>query len=309
MLRFLISRLASALIVILGVACLVFFLIHLVPGDPVEVMLGESARPADREALRHALGLDLPLPVQLFNFLEGLVRFDLGESLHSKRAITEILLERVPATLELAVAALVVAVGLAMPLGAVAALRRRTGWDTGAMTFAVLGVSIPNFVMGPLLILMFSFWLGWFPVSGREGVASLVLPALTLGTALSAILARMVRSSLLEVLGEDYIRTARAKGLGEFQVILKHALRNATLPIITILGLQLGTLLGGAVITEIVFSWPGVGQLTIESIQRRDYPVLQACVLLISVAYVLVNTLTDIVYAWLDPRIRIGDVT
>jgi peptide/nickel transport system permease protein len=287
----------------------VFFLIHLVPGDPVEVMLGESARPADREALRHALGLDLPLPVQLFNFLEGLVRFDLGESLHSKRAITEILLERVPATLELAVAALVVAVGLAMPLGAVAALRRRTGWDTGAMTFAVLGVSIPNFVMGPLLILMFSFWLGWFPVSGREGVASLVLPALTLGTALSAILARMVRSSLLEVLGEDYIRTARAKGLGEFQVILKHALRNATLPIITILGLQLGTLLGGAVITEIVFSWPGVGQLTIESIQRRDYPVLQACVLLISVAYVLVNTLTDIVYAWLDPRIRIGDVT
>jgi peptide/nickel transport system permease protein len=309
MLRFLISRLASALIVILGVACLVFFLIHLVPGDPVEVMLGESARPADREALRHALGLDLPLPVQLFNFLEGLVRFDLGESLHSKRAITEILLERVPATLELAVAALVVAVGLAMPLGAVAALRRRTGWDTGAMTFAVLGVSIPNFVMGPLLILMFSFWLGWFPVSGREGVASLVLPALTLGTALSAILARMVRSSLLEVLGEDYIRTARAKGLGEFQVILKHALRNATLPIITILGLQLGTLLGGAVITEIVFSWPGVGQLTIESIQRRDYPVLQACVLLISVAYVLVNTLTDIVYACLDPRIRIGDVT
>ena len=307
MFRFLISRLASALIVILGVACLVFLLIHLVPGDPVEVMLGESARPADREALRHALGLDLPVPVQLLNFLEGLVRFDLGESLHSKRAITEILLERVPATLELATAALVVAVALAMPLGTIAAVRRRTGWDASAMTFAVLGVSIPNFVMGPLLILVFSFWLGWFPVSGNEGMASLVLPALTLGTAMSAILARMVRSSLLEVLGEDYIRTARAKGLGEFHVILKHALRNATLPIITILGLQLGTLLGGAVITEIVFSWPGVGQLTIESIQRRDYPVLQACVLLISLAYVLVNTLTDIVYAWLDPRIRIGE--
>jgi peptide/nickel transport system permease protein len=309
MLRFLISRLASALIVILGVACLVFLLIHLVPGDPVEVMLGESARPADREALRHALGLDLPLPVQLLNFLEGLVRFDLGESLHSKRAITEILLERIPATLQLAAAALVVAVAVAMPLGTIAAVRRRTGWDAGAMTFAVLGVSIPNFVMGPLLILVFSFWLGWFPVSGKEGLASLVLPALTLGTAMSAILARMVRSSLLEVLGEDYIRTARAKGLGEFQVIFKHALRNATLPIITILGLQLGTLLGGAVITEIVFSWPGVGQLTIESIQRRDYPVLQACVLLISLAYVLVNTLTDIVYAWLDPRIRMGDAT
>lgn len=304
---FLISRLGSALVVILGVACLVFLLIHLVPGDPVEVMLGESARPADREALRRALGLDQPIHVQLFAFLEGLARLDLGTSLHSKRPIVDILVERLPATVELALAALIVAVALALPLGTVAAVRRSTGWDACAMSFAVFGVSIPNFVMGPLLILVFSFWLGWFPVSGKEGIASIVLPALTLGTALSAILARMVRSSLLEVMGEDYIRTARAKGLGELQVVIRHAMKNATLPVITILGLQLGTLLGGAVITEIVFSWPGVGQLTIESIQRRDYPVLQACVLVISLAYVVVNTLTDLVYAWLDPRIRIGD--
>ncbi len=307
MFRFLISRLSSALIVMAGVACLVFLLIHMVPGDPVEVMLGESARPADREALRRALGLDQPVLAQLLEFFKGLVRLDLGVSLHSKRPIAEILAERLPATFELALAALVVAVALAIPLGTIAAVRRSSGWDASAMTFAVFGVSIPNFVMGPVLILVFSFWLGWFPVSGKEGLASIVLPALTLGTALSAILARMVRSSLLEVLSEDYIRTARAKGLGEMQVVTRHAMRNATLPVITILGLQLGTLLGGAVITEIVFSWPGVGQLTIESIQRRDYPVLQACVLVISLAYVAVNTLTDLVYAWLDPRIRIGD--
>ena len=306
MLRFLATRSLSALVVVLGVACLVFLLIHLVPGDPVEVMLGESARPADREALRQALGLDKPVPVQLMEYLKGLAALDLGESLHSKRPIVDILAERIPATAELALAALVVALALALPLGVLAAVRPRSGVDAGAMVFAVLGVSIPNFVMGPLLILVFSFWLGWFPVSGKEGLDSLVLPALTLGTAMSAILARMVRASLLEVMREDYIRTARAKGLAELQVILNHAMKNATLPVITILGLQLGTLLGGAVITEIVFSWPGVGQLTIESIQNRDYPVLQACVLVISLAYVVVNTLTDVVYAWLDPRIRLG---
>jgi len=174
------------------------------------------------------------------------------------------------------------------------------------MTFAMIGVSVPNFVMGPVLILVFAFWLGWLPVSGREGLASLVLPALTLGTALASVLSRMVRASLLEVLGDDYIRTARAKGLGELTVIVHHALPNAALPVVTVLGLQLGTLLGGAVITEMVFSWPGVGQLTVEAIQRRDYPVLQACVLVISLAYVAVNTATDLLYGWIDPRIRLG---
>lgn len=304
MMSFLVSRLASALVVVLGVVCLVFFLLHLVPGDPVDMMLGESARPADRAALREALGLDRPLLVQLWEYLRGLTQLDLGTSFHSRRPIAELLLERLPATAELAAAGLLVAVAIAFPLGILAAVRKDTAWDQGAMSFSLIGVSVPNFWLGPVLILVFSLWLGWFPVSGRDGVASLVLPAVTLGTALAAVLSRMVRSTLLEVLGEDYIRTARAKGLSERQVVLHHALRNALLPIITLLGLQLGALLGGAVITETVFSWPGVGKLTVDAILRRDYPVVQAAVLLISVSYVGVNLLTDLVYAWADPRIR-----
>ncbi len=298
------ARLVSAAVVVFGVVTLVFFLIHLVPGDPVEVMLGESGQAADRAALRHTLGLDRPLSVQFGRYLSGLAGLDLGQSLHSKRPVAELLAQRLPATLELAAAALLVALGLALPLGIMAALRRGTAWDHAAMGFAMLGISIPNFWMGPLLILVFSLWLGWFPVSGRDGVASLVLPALTLGTAMAAILSRMVRATLLEVLSEDYIRTARAKGLGEREVVLRHALRNTLLPLTTLLGLQLGALLAGAVITEIVFAWPGIGQLTIEAIQRRDYPLVQGCVLLISLSYVVVNTLTDVVYARLDPRIR-----
>jgi peptide/nickel transport system permease protein len=305
MLNFLISRLASALIVILGVSTLVFFFLHMVPGDPVEVMLGESAQPADREALRHSLGLDQPLPLQYGHYLGQLVRLDLGTSLYTQQPITHMLAERIPATAELAVAALIVAVLIAFPLGVLAAVRKNTPWDQGAMGLSLIGVSIPNFLMGPILILLFSLWLGWFPVSGRDGLASLILPAITLGTAMAAILSRMVRATLLETLDEDYIRTARAKGLSEFIVIWRHALRNALLPVITLLGLQLGVLLGGAVITEVVFSWPGLGQLTIDSIQRRDYPVVQACVLLISLSYVVVNTLTDLVYGWLDPRVRL----
>ncbi len=305
MLRFVTARIASALVVVLGVACLVFFLIHLVPGDPVEVMLGERASVADREALRQTLGLDRPIAVQLGHYLADLARFDLGTSLHSQRQISAILLERVPATAELALVSLIVAVGLSVPLGVMAAVRKASAWDVGAMSFSMLGVSVPNFVMGPLLILVFSVWLGWLPVSGRGQIAHLVLPAVTLGTALAAILSRMLRSALLEALAEDYVRTARAKGLRPRRIVLRHALRNAALPVITVLGLQLGALLGGAVITEVVFSWPGIGQLTVEAIQRRDYPVLQACVLVISLAYVVVNTLTDLLYAWLDPRIRL----
>jgi peptide/nickel transport system permease protein len=284
----------------------VFLLIHLVPGDPVEVMLGESAQAADREALRHALGLDQTLPVQLLHYFEGLLRLDLGTSLQSQRPITELLWERIPATAELAAAALLVAIAIAFPLGILAAVRKDSPWDYGAMSVSLLGVSIPNFWLGPILILVFSVWLGWLPVSGKEEAASIVLPAITLGTALAAVLSRMVRSALLEVLHEDYVRTARAKGMPERTVILRHALRNALLPVVTVLGLQLGVLLGGAVVTEMVFSWPGLGELTIESIQRRDYPVVQACVLLISTTYVVVNTLTDVVYGWLDPRVRLG---
>ncbi|MCF6282087.1 MAG: ABC transporter permease [Candidatus Polarisedimenticolaceae bacterium] len=303
----LLSRLISALLVIFGVICLVFLLLHMVPGDPVEVMLGESARPADRAALRLALGLDRPILEQLFSYLNGLLHFDLGQSLHSRQPITELLMQRLPATLELTGAALAIAVITALPLGVMAALYQGKKQDSGAMLFSLLGISIPNFWLGPMLILLFSLWLGWTPVSGRDAPGALILPAITLGTALAAILARMVRSTLLEVLHEDYIRTAQAKGLARSQVIWRHALGNAWLPIITLLGLQLGALLDGAVITETIFDWPGLGSLLVESIQKRDYPAVQGCVLLISVTYVVVNMLTDLLYSWVDPRIRIGE--
>ena len=306
MLTYILQRLLGALLVILGVVSIVFLLIHIIPGDPVEIMLGESASTTDREALRVALGLNQPIWVQFQQYLAGLLQLDMGNSIHFRRPVTDLLLERLPATGLLAAMTLLLTLLLALPLGIIAAVRRDTVWDSGAMTFSMLGVSIPNFWLGPILILVFSLWLGWFPVSGRSGFGSVILPALTLSTGLIAILSRMVRSSLLEVLGEDYIRTATAKGLPRQRVILNHGLRNALLPVITLLGLQLGALLAGAVITETVFSWPGVGLLTIESIQSRDYPVVQACVLLISVTYVLVNLLTDLAYAWIDPRIRLG---
>lgn len=305
MASYLLSRLLSALGVILGVALMVFLLIHLVPGDPVEVMLGESANLADREQLREALGLNQPLWLQFFHFIDALLHFDLGQSLHSQQPVLDLLLERIGATLEITVAALLVAMLIAFPFGIIAALNKDKFSDGLSMSFSLLGVSIPNFLLGPLLILFFSLSLGWLPVSGKSGAESLILPALTLGTALSAILSRMIRASLLEVLNEDYIRTAKAKGLHPWRIIGLHALRNALLPVVTLIGLQIGALLAGAVITEVVFSWPGLGQLTIESIQKRDYPVVQACLLLISVTYVLVNTLTDIAYAILDPRIRL----
>lgn len=307
MLTFLLSRLLSTLTVIVGVITLVFLLIHIVPGDPIQVMLGETATLAAQDELRHQLGLDQPLLTQWGNSMWNLLHGNLGQSLHSKEPITDILSQRLPATIELAMAGLLVAILIAFPLGSLAALRKDTAWDSGAMVFSLLGISIPHFWLGPLLILLFSLQLGWFPVSGRENFSAIILPAITLGTALAAILARMVRATLLEVLNEDYIRTARAKGLRESAIIVHHALRNAALPIITILGLQLGALLGGAVITETVFAWPGIGQLTVEAIQSRDYPVVQACVLLISLTYVMVNTLTDFVYAWLDPRVRYRD--
>ncbi len=304
--RFLMARILTAFAVVFGVVCLVFFLLHLVPGDPVEVMLGESARPADRAALQQALGLDLPMHVQFGRYLANLSQFDLGTSFYSKRPIRDLLLERLPATIELGGAALLVALLMAVPLGILAAVKKGTAWDVGTTGVALVGVSIPNFWMGPMLILVGALWLGWFPVSGREGVVSLVLPALTLGTALAAILSRMIRSALLEVLNEDFMRTARGKGLAERTVILRHGLRNALLPVITLVGLQLGALLSGAVITETVFSWPGIGSLVVEAIHRRDYPVVQATVLCISVSYVALNVLTDLAYARIDPRVRLG---
>lgn len=300
------SRLVSGALTALGACTLVFLLLHLVPGDPVETMLGEGARPADRTALTAALGLDRPLWEQYLGYLQRLARLDLGSSLVYQRPVVELVAERLPATLTLAAAALALALVLALPLGVLAACRRGRAADGAATVFALLGSSIPNFWLGPLLILTFSLWLGWTPVSGREGWASWVLPALTLGTSLAAVLARMVRSSVLEVLGEDYVRTARAKGLSPAAVLWGHALRNAWLPVLTLAGLQLGSLLGGAVITETVFAWPGLGSLLVEAIQGRDYPVVQGCVLLVSLGYVLVNTWTDLAYAWVDPRIRGG---
>nr|WP_209262287.1 nickel ABC transporter permease [Thiorhodococcus minor] len=300
------ARVGSSLIVVWGVCTLVFLLIHLVPGDPVAVMLGEGARPADQAALRAALGLDRPLAVQYLDYLGRLVQLDLGTSLHSQRPVVAVLAERIGPTLQLAVAALTLGIVLALPMGVLAAQHRGGGIDRGAMGFSMLGAAIPNFWLGPMLILVFSLWLGWTPVSGREGLASLVLPAVTLGTGLAAILARMVRSSVLEVLGEDYVRTARAKGLSPAAVLWRHALRNAWLPVLTLIGIQFGALLGGAVVTETVFAWPGLGSLLIEAIQTRDYPVVQAAVLLISLTYLAVNTATDLLYVAVDPRVRLG---
>jgi len=307
MLNYLGARLFTAMIVVFGVMTIVFMLIHIVPGDPVEVMLGESAQAADREALRETLGLNLPLSTQWVNYINGLLHLDLGTSLHSKRPVIDVLAERIPATSLLAGTSILIALIIALPLGVLAAVRKGSLWDRLAMTFSMLGVAIPNFWMGPLLILVFSLWLGWLPVSGNDQILSLVLPAVTLGTALAAILSRMIRASLLEVFNEDYIRAANARGLLPSTIIWKHALKNAALPVVTILGMQIGALLAGAVITETVFSWPGIGQLTIDAIQKRDYPVIQSCVLLISLSYVFINLLTDLAYAYLDPRVSLSE--
>jgi len=304
-LNYIIKRLFGAVFVLFSILTLVFFLIHIVPGDPIEVMLGETARAVDREALRHSLGLDLPVIQQWAEYLRDFTHFDLGMSLHSKQHVSQLLLQRIPATVTLSFASLFVAVLIAVPLGILSAVHKDSIWDRLSMMSAMLGVSIPNFVMGPLLILIFSLWLEWLPVSGNEGMNSLILPALTLGSALAAVLSRMIRSSMLEVLQEDYIRSARARGLTEFKILVFHALRNAALPVVTILGMQLGTLLAGAVITETVFSWPGIGQLMIESIQKRDYPIVQGCVILISFSYVLINLITDFICVSLDPRIKV----
>lgn len=306
MIQYLVRLIGSLVFISWVVGSLVFLLIHLVPGDPVEVMLGDWASPADANALRHQLGLDLPLFQQYIHYLLGIVQGDFGQSLFYQQPVSELIANRFPYTLQLAVLSLMIAILIAFPLGIWASIRAGKWPDHLAMTVSLIGVSVPNFWLGPMLILAFSIGLSLLPVSGAEQPFSWVLPSITLGTALAAILARMLRASLLEIYHEDFIRTARAKGLSSAAVYGRHALMNAMLPVITVLGLQLGTLLGGAVITEVVFDWPGLGQLLVESIQRRDYPVVQACILIISMAYILVNGLTEVVYAWLDPRIRLA---
>jgi len=303
-LRFLARRLALTFLVLLGVATLVFSLIHLIPGDPAQAMLGEAASPQDVEELRQKLGLDRPLVEQYGHFVGGLLRGDLGTSLRTGLPVTAQILERMPATLELAAAAMVVAVMIAIPLGIAAAVRRGTAVDHTAMVLALSGVSIPNFWLGPLLAIIFAVELGWLPVSGRGTWAHLVLPALSLGAALAAILARMMRASLLEELRELYMLAARARGASRARAVLRHAFRNSLIPVVTIIGLQFGAVLTGAVITETVFAWPGIGRLLIQSIGFRDYPLVQGCILLIAVTYVAVNLLTDLLYGVLDPRIR-----
>jgi peptide/nickel transport system permease protein len=302
--RYVIRRILLTIPVLLGVATLVFSLIHLVPGDPAQAMLGEGASAKDVEDLRARLGLDRPLLEQYTQFMGGLVRADLGTSFRTSEPVTAAIWARVPATVELAFASMLVAMVVAIPLGIVAAVRRGTAADYAAMTIALAGISIPNFWLGPMLAIVFAVNLGWLPVSGRGGWQSLVLPAISLGAALAAILARMTRASLLEELRELYVRAARARGVSRSRAILRHALRNSLIPLVTILGLQFGAVLTGAVITETIFAWPGVGRLLIQSISFRDYPLVQGCILLIAITYVTVNLVTDLVYGALDPRIR-----
>jgi len=302
--RYLAQRLLYTLPVIWLVVSLVFLLIHLVPGDPVQQMLGEGAPAADLQAVRHTYGLDLPLGQQYLNYWKGVVRGNLGLSLRYNQSVGKLLGQRYPYTLQLTLAALVVAILLSIPAG-VHSARKRNQWDDRAISVvSLLGLSFPNFALGPILILLFSIKFGWLPVSGSGTFANLILPAMTMGSALAAILTRMVRTSMLEELSQDYIRTARAKGLSERTVVYRHALRNAMIPVITVLGLQFGALLAGAIVTEKIFSWPGIGRLTIDSISNRDYFVVQGCILAIGLTYVAVNFLTDLVYSVVNPRIR-----
>jgi ABC-type dipeptide/oligopeptide/nickel transport system permease component len=304
-LRYFVRRVLLAVPVLLGVATLVFSLIHLVPGDPAQAMMGDGASPQDVAELRNRLGLDRPLLTQYVTFLRHAATGDLGVSFRTGQPVTTMIVERIPATAELAIAAMLVAIVIAIPLGVLAAVWRGTAIDYGAMTFALLGVSIPNFWLGPLLAIVFAVELGWLPVSGRGSLAHLVLPAISLGLALAAILARMTRASLLDELSELYVRAARARGVSSASSITRHALRNSLVPLVTIIALQFGAVLTGAVITETIFAWPGIGRLLIQSIGFRDYPMVQGCILLIAVTYVSVNLVTDLMYGVIDPRIRL----
>jgi peptide/nickel transport system permease protein len=304
MARYLVRRLLLTVPVLFGVATLVFALIHLVPGDPAQAMLGEGASQEEVDRLRTSLGLDRPLPAQYAAFLSGLVRGDLGTSFRYNTPVTQQITARLGNTAMLAFAAMAVAIVFAIPLGIIAAVFRGRAPDHIAMTLALAGISMPNFWLGPLLAILFAVYLGWLPVSGTGSLAHLVLPAVTLGAALSAILARMTRASLLEELRELYVLAARARGLSGARAVLRHAFRNSLIPVVTIIGLQFGAVLTGTIITETIFAWPGLGRLLIQAINFRDYPLVQGCILFISVTYVLMNLLTDLTYGYLDPRIR-----
>lgn len=304
MLRRLLTRALYTLPVLWLVVSVVFLLIHLVPGDPIQQMLGEGAPAADLAATRHAYHLDLPLHQQYIDYWKGVFHGDLGPSLRFNQSVSSLILHRYPYTLQLTIAALLIAILISIPAG-VRSAQRRGRWDDKLLgVVSLFGLSFPNFALGPILILFFSIKLGLLPVSGSGSLAHLILPAVTMGSALAAILTRMVRTSMLEELGQDYIRTARAKGLPERTVVYRHALRNAMLPVLTVVGLQFGALLAGAIVTETIFSWPGIGRLTIDAIGNRDYFLVQGCILAIGLTYVLVNFLTDMLYSVANPRIR-----
>jgi peptide/nickel transport system permease protein len=314
MLRLVARRLMATIPVLFLVTLGVFLLIHLVPGDPVEVMLGESQDPVAKEALRHDLGFDQPLYIQYANWLAHVVQGDLGRSVRTHQTVLENVTQRIRPTLELALYAMLIALAVAVPLGILTATHRNSALDSFGTSFALFGVCMPNFVLALLLIFVFGVTLHWLPISSYSdpfenpvvGIKSLTLPAITLGLALAAVIARTMRSSLIESLGEEYIKTARAKGLGSSAVVLRHALKNALIPVVTVLGLQFGTLIGGAVITEYVFAIPGVGRLVVDSVFARDYPLVQGVVLLICVGFIVCNLAVDILYGWLDPRIRLS---
>jgi len=303
-LRYLVRRLLMTLPVLLGVATIVFLLIHLVPGDPAQVMLGETAPPGAIADLREKLGLNAPITTQYVHYVRGLVKGDLGTSFRYNTPVGREIGQRIGRTTQLALSAMVVAIVIALPLGVLGAIFRGKAIDQAAMTVSLLGISMPSFWLGPMLAIVFAVELGWLPVSGTGSWRNLVLPAFTLGAALAAILARMTRASLIDELRELYVLAARARGISRVRAVIAHALRNSLIPIVTIIGLQLGAVLTGTIITETIFAWPGVGRLLIQAISFRDYPLVQGCILFIAVTYVAMNLLVDLAYAWLDPRIR-----
>ena len=305
------TRLVLTLPVVWLVVSLVFLLIHLVPGDPILQMLGEGATPADIGALRHQYGLDQPLWTQYVHYWAGVVHGNLGMSIRLHDSVAHLIAQRYPYTLALTLTALLLGIVLAVPAGILAALRRGRFLDQALSVVSLFGLSVPAIALGPVLILFFSIQLGWTPVSGANSGAGnaidwryLILPSVAMGASLAAILTRMVRTAMLEELGQDYIRTARAKGLSEAAVVCRHALPNALVPVVTVIGLQFGALLAGAIVTEKIFSWPGLGRLTVDAISNRDYALVQGCLLAIGLTYVLVNLFTDVVYRWINPRMR-----
>ena len=305
MFGFILNRLVSLIPILFVVVTVVFFLIHIVPGNPVDIMLGDNATALNRQALEAQLGLDKPLGQQYMDYLLGLVQGDLGQSIYKQQSVVKMIIRSFPATLELTLGSLFLSILIGLPLGVLSAIKSHEKLDHVFSGLSMLGMSLPAYFLGPLLIWIFGLSLDLFPVSERGGIGHLILPSLSLAIPLGSVLLRMVRASVMEVKSQDYIRTARSKGLSWKGMYFKHALKNAMIPILTTVGLQLGALLTGTVITETIFDWPGIGTLLFNSIQQRDYPLIQGCILFVAVVYVLVNFITDIAYSYFNPKVRI----